>query len=82
MTTVYTKPNCPDCEKTKSDMDAQGVAYRVVDMFADKVVLKKIKDMGFRKAPVVMTENGDQWSGYKPEKISNLSANLSDAWDF
>lgn len=84
MVTVYTKPDCPQCEQTKSHLRKNAIPFEVVDMFADKSVLKKIKDMGFRSAPVVMTSEGDSWSGYNPDKISALASSAADddPWSF
>lgn len=82
MVTVYTKPNCSDCEKTKADLSATGIEFKTIDIFANKAELKKIKELGFRNAPVVMTDTGDKWSGYRPEKISALTLNDDDTWDF
>lgn len=85
MVTVYTKPDCPECEKTKSHLRRKDIPFEIIDMFADRSVLQKIKDMGFRSAPVVMTSEGDSWSGYKPEKISALAASSTsddDTWSF
>lgn len=81
--TVYTKPNCPDCVKTTTDMESKGIEYTAVNMFKDKSILNMIKDMGFRNAPVVITAEGERWSGYNPARISELAANTDDdTWDF
>ena len=74
MTTVYTKPQCVQCDATKRMMDKLGVEYKTVDIVENPEELQKLIDMGYRAAPVVMTEDGEMWSGFQPEKIEALAA--------
>jgi glutaredoxin-like protein NrdH len=74
MTTVYTKSNCVQCDATKRMMDKLGVAYTTVDIEENPEELQKLVDMGYRAAPVVMTEDGEFWSGFQPAKIEALAA--------
>lgn len=74
MTTVYTKPNCVQCNMTKRHMDKIGVEYTTVDITEDPTALDKLIQMGYKAAPVVMTEDGEHWSGFQPEKINELVA--------
>ena len=30
--TVYTKPQCPNCDRTKEYFDSKGITYTVVDI--------------------------------------------------
>jgi glutaredoxin-like protein NrdH len=73
MTTVYTKPNCVQCNMTKRHMDKIGVKYRTVDITEDKEALNKLIELGYKSAPVVMTEGGQTWSGFQPAKIDELA---------
>lgn len=74
MTTVYTKPNCVQCNMTKRHMDKIGLEYITVDITEDPAALDKLIQMGYKAAPVVMTEDGEHWSGFQPEKINELAA--------
>jgi glutaredoxin-like protein NrdH len=74
MTTVYTKSNCVQCDMTKRMMDKIGVEYTTVDIEENPEELQKLVDMGYRAAPVVMTEDGEMWSGFQPSKIEELAA--------
>lgn len=69
--TLYSKPNCPQCELTKRDMDILGIDYQTVDISQAQDQLEKLAAMGYRSAPVVETAT-DIWSGYDQEKIKNL----------
>lgn len=73
LVTVYSKPNCPQCEYTKRDMDILGIRYQTVDLTNDKAQLQRLLQAGYRSAPIVETELG-AWSGYNQEKIRSLVA--------
>lgn len=74
MTTVYTKPNCVQCDMTKRLMDKIGISYTTVDIVENPEELDKLIAMGYRAAPVVMTEEGESWAGFQPDKITALAA--------
>lgn len=69
--TVYTKPSCVQCDATKRLMDKLDISYDTIDITQDIGALDKIVGMGFKAAPVVITDN-DAWSGFNPEKINGL----------
>ena len=69
--TVYSKPSCVQCVATYRELDRKGINYNVVDIAEDNQALLKVKNMGYMSAPVVITSN-DHWSGFRPDKISNL----------
>lgn len=70
--TVYTKPNCPQCEATKRQLTRQGLDFNVIDLTQDPTALDTLRAAGFMQAPVVMTDN-DSWAGYRPDKIRALA---------
>ena len=74
MTIVYTKPQCVQCDMTKRLMDKIGVEYTTVDIVENPEEMQKLIDMGYRAAPVVMTEEGESWAGFQPDKITGLAA--------
>ena len=69
--TVYTKPACVQCDATKRTLDKLGVAYNTIDITLDAEAFEKILEMGFKAAPVVITDN-DAWAGFNPEKLNGL----------
>lgn len=69
--TVYSKPNCPQCELTKRDMDILGIEYQTIDISQNQDKLNELVQMGFRSAPVVQTDS-ETWAGYDQAKIKNL----------
>lgn len=74
MTTVYTKDNCVQCDMTKRLMDKIGVEYQTVDIIENPAELDRLIEMGYKAAPVVVTENGESWAGFQPDKINSLAA--------
>lgn len=77
MTTVYTKPQCVQCDMTKRMMDKIGVEYTTVDIVENPEELNKLIEMGYRAAPVVVADNGESWAGFQPDKIEALAATLA-----
>ena len=73
MTTVYTKNNCVQCDATKRMMDKLGVEYDTVNISDNPEELDKLIEMGYRAAPVVVSEE-DSWAGFQPDKITALAA--------
>lgn len=72
--TVYSKPACVQCNATYRALENKGIAYEVVDMSQDSEALEKIRALGYMQAPVVITETGESWAGFRPDKIEELAA--------
>ena len=71
--TVYTKPQCVQCNMTYRALDAKGISYTKVDITEDAQALEMVKSLGYMQAPVVIA--GDEhWSGFQPDKINALAA--------
>jgi glutaredoxin-like protein NrdH len=70
--TVYTKPNCVQCDATKRTMDKLGVEYSTVDISVDTDAFDMLIAKGFQAAPVVITDT-DSWAGFNPAKIAELA---------
>ena len=73
MITVYSKPNCVQCNATYRALNKQGLSYEVVDLTLDTEALQTVKALGYQQAPVVFTD-GDHWAGFRPDKIKALAA--------
>lgn len=69
--TVYTTPNCVQCNATKKHLERIGVEYEVVDLSENQAKLEEFVAQGLTKAPIVTA--GDQtWTGYRPDAIEAL----------
>lgn len=69
--TVYSKPNCMQCNFTKKYLKECDIAFEEIDVTQDEVALNKIKEMGYQAVPVVVT-NDDHWYGFRPERLAEL----------
>lgn len=69
--TVYTKPQCVQCNATYRALDSKGVDYEILDLTEDEKALEMVKSLGYLQAPVVITDD-DHWAGFRPDKIAAL----------
>lgn len=70
--TVYTNPNCVQCDMTKKQFDKLGIIYSVVDLASVPKKLAEFKEQGLLAAPIVTTDV-KVWSGFKLSKIHSLA---------
>lgn len=53
MITVYSKPNCPYCDRTKFWLEQNNLPYTVINVFEDSNALDFIKSMGHKTVPQI-----------------------------
>ena len=71
--TVYTQPNCPQCNLTKLQLDKLGIEHDTVDVTADPDAHAYVTGLGYQSAPVVVVGDGEShWAGFKPERLREL----------
>ncbi len=71
--TVYSKPSCVQCVATYRELERKGLTYNVIDLTEDDQAFSTVQSLGYKQVPVVVA--GDQhWAGFRPDKISALSA--------
>ncbi len=70
---VYSTANCSQCRMTYKALDRAGIEYEVIDLSQDIDTADKLREQGFRQAPIVMAGT-ETWSGFRPDKISALAA--------
>lgn len=70
--TVYTNPNCVQCDMTKRQFDKLGIEYTAVDLGTVPEKVSQFKELGYLAAPIVTTDT-KIWSGFKLTKIQNLA---------
>jgi glutaredoxin-like protein NrdH len=58
---------------TKRMLDKIGVEYNIVDITEDSAAMEMVLGLGFKSAPVVITDT-DSWAGFNPDKINSLAA--------
>lgn len=73
--TIYTQPNCTQCEQTKRFLDARKIEYLSVDITEDKEAYEKVVGLGYKSVPVV-TFGDEHWSGFKFDRLMSLVTEL------
>jgi glutaredoxin-like protein NrdH len=76
--TVYTKPDCGQCDRTKEYFDSRGITYEVVDVTESDAAFAYITGaLGYRQVPVVVNnaDNTDHWSGLRRDKLVQAALN-------
>lgn len=71
--TVYSKPSCVQCNATYRALDAKGILYDIVDLSESDAALEYVKELGYSQAPVVVVDDQDHWSGFRPDKIERVA---------
>ena len=57
---------------SKKLLKREGKEYVEIDITEDADGLAKIKELGYLQAPVVITDTGEHWSGFNPDKIKAI----------
>jgi glutaredoxin-like protein NrdH len=50
----------------------KGLEFEVVDMSLDDDAADMVRGLGYQQAPVVLTDSGQHWSGFRPDLIAAL----------
>jgi glutaredoxin 3 len=72
--TVYTKNNCPYCDRAKALLESKGVAYKSINIEEDTDARSFLVDQGLRSVPQVfngttLIQGGYQGLAGKPEEF-------------
>ncbi|WP_246126240.1 glutaredoxin domain-containing protein [Nesterenkonia populi] len=75
--TIYTRPACQPCKRTKHVIDRAGVPYEEVDISQDDQALDAVKALGYSQAPVVVVRPAEadsdvHWSGLRPDLLQTF----------
>ncbi|ARJ07778.1 glutaredoxin-like protein NrdH [Cnuibacter physcomitrellae] len=80
--TVYTKPDCVQCKATETALDRSGIPYNPVDLSTNPAALEYVtEELGYLAAPVVVVDEHDHWSGFRPDHIARIAALATAARD-
>jgi glutaredoxin-like protein NrdH len=66
--TIYSLPNCVQCDMTKKLFTREGVEFETIDLSTDSQAAEFVRELGYQAAPVV-TVDDRHWSGFKVDKI-------------
>lgn len=77
MLTVYSRPNCMQCEMTKMWLKQNDIPFEAMDIEANPGALELLKHYGYSSLPVVaiddeLSDESKTWSGFQIEKLEAL----------
>ena len=77
MLTVYSRPNCMQCEMTKMWLKQNDIPFEAVDIEANPGVLELLKHYGYSSLPVVaiddeLSDETKTWAGFQIDKLEAL----------
>jgi glutaredoxin len=65
MITVYTKDQCPYCDRAKALLESKGIAYKTVNVGQDPDAKGYLMDQGLRSVPQVFKDGVLLPGGYQ-----------------
>lgn len=65
MITVYTKDQCPFCDRAKALLDSKGIAYKTVHVGQDPDAREFLMDQGLRSVPQIFKDGVLLPGGYQ-----------------
>lgn len=72
MVTLYTKPNCAQCNAVKAKLVNAGIEYDDIDLPSHPDDLNYLKDNGFTSAPVIEDSFGGLWTHREVKKVIDI----------
>ena len=77
MITVFSRPNCIQCEMTKMWLTQNKIPFESVDVSEHPEKLEEIKLNGFQQLPVVALDEyfENAWSGFNIDRLEELKEN-------
>lgn len=72
MVKVYSVDNCSACKQTIDWLEARGFEFDVLKMDEDMDAYEYVKKLGYRKAPVVVTEEKN-WAGFNEKLLKEAT---------
>lgn len=65
---IYSAPGCTQCKMTIKHADRLGLEYEVRSATDHR---NQLIEMGFQAAPVVVLDNGEAFSGFRPDRLAS-----------
>lgn len=70
--TVLSQPGCVQCDATARALTKRGIDFIKVDVSGNAEAVELARGLGYLQVPVVVTPDGDHWSGFRPDRIADL----------
>ena len=72
ITELFTQPNCQPCKAVERKLVQYGIPYVVHDISTDENARERVKALGYTQTPVIISPDGNSFSGLHPAKIKAL----------
>ena len=77
MLTVYSKPNCIQCEMTKMWLTQNKIPFETIDIVSNPGAFELLKHYGFTSLPVVVIDDefedpNKTWMGFQVDRLERL----------
>lgn len=72
MVNVYGKSNCVQCSATLRWLGSNNVEHNYILVDENPEAYEKVSSMGYQQVPVVISAQGEHWSGFQPERLKAL----------
>jgi glutaredoxin 3 len=76
MLTVYSKSNCPFCDRAKSLLESKGIEFKTVSIEEDQDARQHLLDLGLRSVPQIFNGTTLIQGGYQ-----GIAAKGKEFWD-
>lgn len=73
MVTVFSKDNCIQCKMTKKYLKQHQIDFIEHNIDEQPEYVDQLKAEGFMATPVVKLPNGNAFSGFRPDRLSQLA---------
>ena len=70
--TLYSKPNCMQCNITKQFFEDNQVPFVIKDVFESEEAVEEVKALGFQSLPVIVAEGIEPFFGFRPDILETL----------
>ena len=70
--TLYSKPNCMQCNFTKQFFEDNQVPFVIKDVFESEEALEEVKALGFQSLPVIVADGIEPFFGFRPDILEQL----------
>lgn len=84
MIDIYSLPNCAKCRSTKTAIAGRGLvegedwAEHDLSLPENESARQWVmEDLGYKEAPIVVVDDDNHWSGFRPDRILTLGAKES-----
>ncbi|MGO4251259.1 glutaredoxin domain-containing protein [Paenarthrobacter sp. TAF1] len=71
--TLYSRTVCQPCKATKRKLEKHGLAYTELNVEENESAAQFLRDAGYTEAPVVITSDGREWTGFRPDLIEAIA---------